>query len=151
MSMLFLMKGLPGSGKSTMARELRKNLGNVKIVNKDRLREMLDDSQYSEPNERFVLQVRDMIVTHALRNGLHVIVDDTNLDPIHEETLRGLARRENATFSVMDNTHISVEECIANDLKRTSGQVGEVVIRNMYEKYLAPNDDQQKPFKYDVY
>jgi len=41
-----ILKGLPGSGKTTWAKEqIAKSPGNYKRINKDDLREMLDNSR----------------------------------------------------------------------------------------------------------
>ena len=80
MKKVYLTKGLPGSGKSTWAKEMvSKNPNSYKRVNKDDLRAMLDNGKHSEDAEKFILNVRDSIILLALENGKHVIVDDTNL------------------------------------------------------------------------
>ena len=49
MKTLYMMKGLPASGKSTAAKQMLNTLSgrNMKIVNKDLLRLMLDDGHWS--------------------------------------------------------------------------------------------------------
>lgn len=143
MKTVWILKGLPASGKSTFARELvRNHPGAYKRINRDDLRAMLDESHHNKDNERFALEVRDLLIVTALRNGKHVIVDDTNLNPRHEPHIRALVR----TYCQETSEEVSVqvkffdvglEEAIARDLKRAR-PVGERVIRQMYEKYLAP-------------
>lgn len=135
---LYMMKGLPASGKSTRARELLGEFGygNAKIVNKDQLRAMLDDGHWSGSNEKFVLRVRDFVIDAALRGGLHVIVDDTNLAPKHEEHLRVMAKACGAGFEVVDFTGVGVDECVERDRRRVN-YVGERVIREMHARFLA--------------
>ncbi len=139
MKTLYMTKGLPASGKTTWAKAKLKDIGygNAKRVNKDLLRELLDDSQWSSKNEKFVLRVRDSVITMALQDGLHVIVDDTNLDPKHEPRLRELAERGGALFEIVDFTHVTPEVCIERDKKRQN-YVGEAVIWDMYNRYLRP-------------
>jgi predicted kinase len=143
MKTVWILKGLPASGKSTFAKELlSKHPGAYKRINRDDLRAMLDASHHSKENERFALQVRDLLIVAALRNGKHVIVDDTNLNPQHEPHIRNLVheyRRETGDeVSVrVKFFEVSLEEAIARDLKRPR-PVGERVIRQIYEKYLAP-------------
>jgi len=114
--------------------------GNAHRTNKDDLRAMLHNGKWSRENEKFVLQVRDQIITAALTTGKHALVDDTNLAPKHEERLRQLAREAGAGFSIVDFTHVSVEECIERDRKRQN-YVGEKVIRDMYNQFLRPKID----------
>jgi predicted kinase len=138
MKQLIMTKGLPGSGKSTWAKSvIDTNPGAYKRVNKDDLRAMLDNGKWSRDNEKFVLRIRDQIIVSALTNGKHVIVDDTNFAPRHEDELRSMAKRQEAEFSVQDFTSVPLDTCIERDLKRQNS-VGETVIRRMYRDYLAP-------------
>ncbi len=89
MKKVIILKGLPASGKSTWAKQrLAAEPGAYKRINKDELRAMLDDSHWSKGNERFVLRLRDHLIVAALEDGKHVIVDDTNLHPKHEQQIR---------------------------------------------------------------
>lgn len=145
---LFMLKGLPGAGKTSWAKKYQEFLGPAKVtrVNKDDLRGMLDNGVWSKDNERFVLETRDSIICAALGRGRHVIVDDTNLDPKHEKALQILAEKARAEFEVVSFVQIdgmTVEETYEICLKRNaerfgSARVPEKVIKEMYEKYLRP-------------
>ena len=138
MKQLIMTLGLPGCGKSTWAREtMAAKPGAYKRVTKDLLRECLDCGRWSHDNERFLIEVRDYIVGAALNAGKHVIVDDTNLAPKHQERLRQLAKQYGAAFEIKDFTDVPIEVCIERDLKRPAS-VGESVIRKMYRDYLTP-------------
>lgn len=139
MKQIILTKGLPASGKSTWAKNMvEKHPGVYKRVNKDDLRAMLDNSRWSKGNEKFVLKIRDYIVREALREGKHVIIDDTNLEPYHEIRMHQIADEvRNTKVIIQDFTDVSVEECVKRDLTRYAS-VGERVIREMYTKYLKP-------------
>lgn len=139
-----LTKGLPGSGKSTWAKEeVLKNNNSIKRVNKDDLRAMLDAGKWSKANEKFVLAVRDKIILEALSNGKHVIVDDTNLDVSHENHIRELVRGM-ANVVIKDFTDVTLETCIERDLHRLNS-VGKDVIVGMWEKYLKPANEVYTP------
>jgi predicted kinase len=135
---LIMTKGLPGSGKSTWAKEyvLKAEPGRVVRVNKDDLRSMLHADRW-KGTERRTVKARDALVEAFLLQGLTVIVDDTNLNPDHEARLRVLAECHVAAFEIKDFTHVPLNTCIVRDLKR-SKSVGEKVIKTMYEQYLAP-------------
>jgi predicted kinase len=137
MKTLYMTKGLPASGKTSAAKALVATLPDTKRVNKDDLRVMLDAGKWSRRNEEFVLAVRDQIVADALRRGFHIIVDDTNLAPKHEERLKQLAKAGQAKFELLDYTHVAPELCIERDLARPVS-VGQKVILDMWEKYLKP-------------
>jgi tRNA uridine 5-carbamoylmethylation protein Kti12 len=133
-----MLRGLPASGKSTWAKELvEKEPGRWKRINKDELRTMLDNSKWSKQNENFVLVLRDYTITAALANHFNVIVDDTNLAPKHEETLKELAKNMGAEFEIKDFTDVDVAICIKRDMNRPN-QVGKKVIMQMYNQFLRP-------------
>lgn len=130
-----ILKGLPGSGKSTWAKEqVRAGGGRVKRINKDDLRAMIDDGTFSPDNERFIVLARDTLLMAALTAGFSVIIDDTNLDPFHERRIRELTgARARVTVRTFD---VSLEECIRRDALRPV-PVGEAVIREMAREWLG--------------
>jgi predicted kinase len=86
--------GLPASGKSTWAKEqVAKSGGQMKRVNKDDMRNMIDGGKYSRGNEKSILAIRDLIIEHYLSVGISVVVDDTNLHPKHKEALKVIAAK----------------------------------------------------------
>lgn len=142
---VYVYQGLPASGKSSAACEwIDKNPGEYKRVNKDLLRKMLDNSHYTKDNEKFVLHLQDMIILEALKEGKHVIVDNTNLLPAHIERIKQLVKGL-AEVCIDDSfLKVPVEECIKRDLQRLDS-VGKDVIMQMYNKYLKK---EPTPVKY---
>lgn len=129
--------GLPASGKSTWAKnKLNKSPNSIKRVSQDDLRAMLDNSHFSKGNEKFVLSLQDTIIKTALEDGKHVIVDNTHLSPKHEARIRELIK-DLAMLEIVDFRHIALETCLERDLKRPNS-VGEKVIRDMYNQFIAP-------------
>lgn len=133
MPKLIVLQGLPGSGKTTWARDYVKGRKDYVIVNRDSLRNMRGDYWISE-QENLITEIEDMCIELSLRKGYNVIVDATNF--------RGLNRFRDITARFIDPIDVelkifttSLEECILRDSKRES-PVGESVIKNMYEKYL---------------
>lgn len=134
-----LTEGLPGSGKTTWAKTMIDAHPNkYKRINKDDLRSMLDNSKFSNDNEKFVLQVRDSLILAAIENGKHVIIDDTNLSSKHKERIKQLIRGKGELI-IKDFTHVPIETCIKNDLNRFNS-VGEGVIRDMYNQFLRKEE-----------
>lgn len=137
-----ILRGLPASGKSTWAREQVSNapVNSIKRVNKDDMRQMLDNGHYSKGSEKLVLAMRDELITLALAQGAHVIVDDTNLVPHHETNIRLLVKSitditgRQVTVQVKD-FDLGPKECIKRDALRDN-PVGEKVIMDMYNRYL---------------
>lgn len=145
MKKIILLKGLPASGKSTWAKEeVIKWNWNIKRINKDDLRAMLDNNKWTKWNEKIVLWTRDLITEWLLEQWKTVIIDDTNFAPQHEERMKELAKKHNAKFEVKF-FDTDVETCIDRDSLREN-PVWSKVIYDMYNKYLAP---EFKPLEFD--
>lgn len=140
MATLFITKGLPASGKSTYARQLVADSdGKMKRCNKDDLRGMINAGKWHTSTEPFIIAARNEIVKLSLNEGFDVIVDDTNLNPVHERQLRKLAAPVH-DFVVVDSfLDVPLEECIERDAMRKHKpgevEVGEMVIRRMWKDW----------------
>lgn len=137
---LVMMKGLPGSGKSTYARELVEKKGYIRI-NKDDLRGMMSNGVWNGKREKRVVAIRDFIIRDVLESGGNVVVDDTNYG--WEDRLRALAKEYGAVFEIID-VDTDVEECIKRDLKRANS-VGASVIWRMYYEHVSPPEKYVAP------
>ena len=79
-----VMRGLPASGKSTLARQMMAAAGGrMRRVSLDELRRMMDDNDGSKRlgrrHEETVLAVQDAAVLAAVEAGFDVVVDNTHL------------------------------------------------------------------------
>lgn len=131
MAKLLMMRGLPGSGKTTKALELMRKHGNLVRVNRDQLRPMLHgDAKWSPKKEGVTMSVQRSMVATLLGGGVSVIVDDTNLRNADCERWKGVARECDAKFEIvgMDTTY---DECVTRDSARGSARVGRHVIASM--------------------
>ena len=143
---IYMMKGLPASGKSEAARKMIKLRPDKFIrVNRDTLREM-SGVDYSPENEEFIKYTRNRAIVKALRMKRHVIVDDTNLKPEDHQFFEKLAQDNGARFEVIDLTHIKLKILLERDAKREN-KVGAKVIKEMHEKYVAPPKEESKEFQ----
>lgn len=130
-SVVMMMRGLPASGKSTYVKSMMNP--DLKRVSKDDLRAMLDLGEYSVANEMLVLDVRDFIIQSCIEKGFDIVVDDTNLNPVHEQALREVAEAFGANFEVIE-IKTDIDVCIRRDAERDN-LVGEYAITQMAEKY----------------
>ena len=139
MPKLVVMKGLPGSGKSTIAEDmLSVNPGMVR-VNRDMLRPMLHgNAAWSRERERKTVEIETYIVRTALYNGTSVVVDDTNIAVMSLSHWINLTEECNSlSVPVTMETHdltkkVSILECIRRDsLRSEPARVGRGVIDRM--------------------
>lgn len=80
MPKIIICRGLPGSGKTTWAKDyVKRNIFNPAVrVNRDDIRKMLAIT-YNTLTEDFVKGIERDIITNALNFGYDVVVDDTNI------------------------------------------------------------------------
>ncbi len=129
MQTIIFLQGLPGSGKTTFAKEWVKQSDNRVRINMDDLRNMSGDYQQflTDP---YIKQAETTLLELALLNNKDVIVDATNFKvELEKEKLRY------PNYHVMVVTvNTPIEECIRRDALRPS-PVGAEVIKGMAFKY----------------
>ena len=135
MQKIIMLKGLPASGKSTWAKEKINENSNYIRINKDDIRESIT-GKWTPKKEKIVISIRNSLVKAGISLGKNVIIDDTNLNPKHEQSLKTLAQELGVEFEVNDSfLKVPVEECVERDIKRDKS-VGYKVIYKMYYDYL---------------
>lgn len=115
---LIILRGLPGSGKTTWAQRYLADHPEAIRVNRDDLRAMLHgDRRWSMGDEATTIAARNAVITAALRAQRTVVVDDTNLSAWHRQELGALAERHGACVRlvVLDTP---IAECIRRDALR---------------------------------
>lgn len=144
MQEIIMLKGLPGSGKTTWAREYCTENTWFRRVSKDDIRAMLG-AEYSKSNEDTVRAIRDRVIGLLLDESYSVIVDDTNINNRHVVVIQNLCSKYEATLSwkIFDTP---LETCIERDAQRPN-PVGADVIRRMNEQWhgvQVPMDEMRK-------
>lgn len=130
MAKLLMMRGLPGSGKTTKANEIMREAGNFVRVNRDQLRPMLHgDAKWSGKKEKITRKVQTAMVSSMLNEGLSVIVDDTNLRDFDRDRWSAIAREHNSKFEVVD-MDTPYDECVERVSNRQNS-VGFHVVTSM--------------------
>lgn len=130
---MYIMQGLPASGKSTKAEEIMRATGNTVRINKDLLRTMLHFDKFNGVNEGKTQDAAKELARHFLTHGDNVIIDDTNLNPNVMMSWKGLAKELGATTQVV-KMETDCMECVLRDNQREKA-VGGTVIKNMALQY----------------
>ncbi len=101
---LVMLCGLPGTGKSTLARRLADQLPAV-IVESDRVRQTLfTPPTYTAEESQRVHKVCHILIGWYLRHYYHVVYDATNLYEHHRQLAYRLAARSGARLAVAEIT-----------------------------------------------
>jgi predicted kinase len=143
MSTLFICRGLPGSGKTTYARDAvtKAPAGSLVRVNRDDLRRMLFGPGYRKPHPDLEVEVthaEQTVIMNFLTSGTDVICDDTNLRDQDVMALEEIAEQCGDHVEILDLfLQVSVDVCIQRDAQRSPPeQVGADVIRDMWQRYI---------------
>jgi predicted kinase len=133
---IYVAVGLPASGKTTWAKKFIAENPYHTRVNKDDLRMMLNNGNYSKESEELIREAQDGIILVSLARGYSVIVDNTNLKSEDVERIKAVATIDSnrAEVIIQDFTHVSIDECIRRDASRDK-PVGGERIREMWEMY----------------
>lgn len=129
MSKLKMLSGLPGSGKTTLARQMVDSDGNCGRINRDDLRAMLFNSKWTGPREGVVIEVEKAIARVLLNHGLTPLVDDTNLTKKHVALWNEFCKSWGADFQAVP-VATDLAECLRRDSQREK-PVGEAVTNRM--------------------
>lgn len=117
MAKIYIMQGLPGSGKSTRAEEIVRSTGNTVRLNRDLLRTMLHFDKWTGINEGHTKDAQRKIADWFLTQGINVIVDDTNLNEGTVQSWKDFAKIHDAKVEIV-RMDTSLEECLKRNENR---------------------------------
>lgn len=144
MTTLIITRGLPASGKSTLARAwVDEDRDHRAEVNRDHLRMMLHGVEWSGSSylENQVTAAQHASIAALLDQGISVISSDTNLQQRYVRDLAKIAKQAGADIKIIDLSHVPLDTCIQRDAERGARgerKVGEPAIRGMHRRYIAP-------------
>lgn len=130
---IILIRGIQGSGKTTLAKNLVKYDKNLVRINRDDIRAMLY-TEWSYAFEKVVIKMQLSMVKDALDKGYSVVIDDVS--NLNEKTINRLKQTfPNTEIQLKDICLLTdVNECIKRDALREQ-PIGEKVIRETYNRY----------------
>ena len=126
---MVLMVGPTSSGKSTFA---RKHFLNTEIVASDDCRATVSDDPNNQSASTDAFDLLHFITRTRLRNRRLTVVDATNLQSKHRNTLRDIAR-ENDCPTVAIIMATDLKTCIARSKARQDRHAEERLVRNQHK------------------
>ena len=131
---IILVRGIQGSGKTTLAKNLVKYDNKLVRINRDDIRAMLC-TEWSYTFESVVIKMQLSMVKAALDKGYSVVIDDVS--NLNEKTINRLKQTfPNTEIQLKDICLLTdINECIRRDALREN-PIGEKVIRETYNRYI---------------
>lgn len=145
---LTIMVGPPGCGKSIWSK-LYVESHRAKRVNRDDIRNSMQNGSYSADDEKVIKRIRDYTIESWLQQGYDVVVDDTNLTPDVFPKMVEIANRVGNVGVKEHVIKIERELCLYNNLHREKGVVPEERWNEMWFMYenFKKHDDYYAPPK----
>jgi predicted kinase len=138
---LTILAGVPQSGKSTYARNLKLSMAGT-IICPDDIRLALHGQPYVQEAEPFVWGMAEVMARALLKSGHNIIIDATNTTPKRRKQWVSLAEEFNLLPAcVVVDTAIST--CFAR--ARELGEPGErlvPVIERMAQQFITPTTEE---------
>jgi predicted kinase len=139
---LTMMRGLPGSGKTTLALQMVKEGGNSGRINRDDLRAMLFNSEWTGKREEVTIACEKAIARVLFDHSMNPIIDDTNLGQKHRQMWADFAKSAEQHFE-MNDLDVNLYTCFERDSKRAVGVGRPVIERLALINGLIEWDDRQ--------
>lgn len=155
MKVLFVLRGLPGSGKSSFIKE---NNLEAWTIEPDSIRMLVgglslntqDEMVISQDYDTWVWRLVDEILEFRLDKGILTFLDATSIPLKTLNKYKKLCEIYNVRLYIVDFTNISLEECKKRNESRFTLQpykkVPEEVLDRMYGQLLAVKQEDLKKF-----
>lgn len=134
MSKLYVMCGIAGSGKSTMAEKIKNSNPHTIIISSDELRRELLGSEENQNNNELIFQKMRNRTKKYLDMGLNVVYDSTNLSSKRRKALVNNFKKYECICVFM---YTNFFDCLMNNSKRER-KVPIDVIESMYKRIEVP-------------
>lgn len=139
MGIVYMMIGVPGSGKSTIANEIGRELG-IPVVSSDGVRKEVTGSEEDSSKDDYVWgKVIPNKIKNALKEG-DVVFDATNLKVRYRNKLKKIVGLTHEYQAVYVDTPLDV--CIERQGNRDR-KVPPEIIKGMHEKMVVPTEEEK--------
>lgn len=103
---VYLLVGLPGSGKSTWSKKFAKENSSTVIVNRDAFRTMIkDEYTFDFRYEPFIKELANKALYCALDHGLDVIVDETHIKADRRKEIIRVINDFETSYGLINTDH----------------------------------------------
>lgn len=131
-----MLVGLPGSGKSTVAQNIKNNNSNTMICSSDEIRkEVFGDINNQEHNDE-VFKILHKNIKENLKQGINVVMDATNLNSKRRRTILSELKNIPCIKECLIMAIPFAECCKNNELRER--KVPDVVMKKMYLNWNTP-------------
>ncbi len=135
MNKLFMMIGIPASGKTSLAEQIANSEG-AEIVSSDNIRKELYGNENIQGDSNEVFKTVENRIINGLKNNKNMIYDATNINYKRRmEFLQKIRKLKIEKIAIMVAT--PYEQCLIRNSQRER-QVPEEVIRRMYNNFYVP-------------
>ena len=136
MPRLFIMCGLPASGKSTFAQQFIKN-NDIRYVSRDEIRfSMIKKDEEYFSHEKEVFKKFAGTIAQTLIDGFDVIADATHLNRISRNKLIRAIDQYTTEYTI---TYIVLETSLETCMERNALREGRARVPNSVMKSMAEN------------
>jgi predicted kinase len=132
-----MLVGIPGSGKSTYAKQvIAKDPSNWVRINNDDLRAMMNGSVWSQEYEKLITDTRNYLIRDALKRGKNVLIDNLNINRRHFDDTCKIAKSVNADIQVFEKAfYIELAEALERNSKREgAARVPDDVVKKWFKE-----------------
>lgn len=135
MNKLFMMIGIPASGKTSLAEQIAKSEG-AEIVSSDNIRKELYGNENIQGDSNEVFKTVENRIINGLKNNKNMIYDATNINYKRRMSfLQKIRKLKIEKIAIMVAT--PYEQCLIRNSQRER-QVPEEVIKRMYFNFYVP-------------
>lgn len=142
---LYLMVGIPGSGKSWYAKGLLANQENTMYISRDSIRfKLLEENDEYFSHEDIVFNSFVSLIKEHLYDGENVIADATHLN--RKSRMKVLNNLDLSKIKIcMVYMDVPLDICLERNSKREGrAKVPPTIIKNMYKNLTYPDKKEQE-------